>query len=68
MLETNGAEEARRLAQWKHRIREAWPGVSMQLMLQPQGASSKPFYKRFYLTRLYPFQYLVLSDTFFKKK
>ena len=34
-LEANGAEKARNLAQWKHRVREAWSGVSIQLMLQP---------------------------------
>ena len=34
-LEANGAEKARGLAQWKHRVREAWSGVSIQLMLQP---------------------------------
>ena len=34
-LEANGAEVARNLADWKHRVRSAWPGVSMELMLQP---------------------------------
>jgi starch phosphorylase len=34
-LEANGAEVARSLAAWKHRVRSAWPGVSMELMLQP---------------------------------
>ena len=34
-LEANGAQLARDLAAWKHRVREAWPGVSLQLMLQP---------------------------------
>ncbi len=34
-LAANGAEVARALADWKHRVRSAWPGVSMQLMLQP---------------------------------
>ena len=34
-LEANGAELARELAQWKHRVRDAWPGVHMQLMVQP---------------------------------
>jgi len=34
-LEANGGEVARGLADWKHRVRSAWPGVSMQLMLQP---------------------------------
>jgi len=34
-LEANGAEVARQLAQWKRRVREAWPGVSMDLMVQP---------------------------------
>jgi starch phosphorylase len=34
-LEANGAQLARDLAAWKHRVREAWPGVSVQLMLQP---------------------------------
>ncbi|MCB1844293.1 MAG: alpha-glucan family phosphorylase, partial [Halioglobus sp.] len=34
-LEANNAQLARELAHWKHRVRQAWPGVSMQLMLQP---------------------------------
>jgi starch phosphorylase len=34
-MEANGAEVARKLADWKHRVRSAWPGVSMELMLQP---------------------------------
>jgi len=34
-LEANGAEVARSLAAWKYRVRTAWPGVGMQLMLQP---------------------------------
>tara|TARA_R110000823_G_scaffold309352_1_gene433483 strand:- start:3149 stop:5695 length:2547 start_codon:yes stop_codon:yes gene_type:complete len=34
-LEANGAELARELAHWKQKARLAWPGVSMQLMLQP---------------------------------
>ncbi|MCB1695388.1 MAG: alpha-glucan family phosphorylase [Pseudomonadales bacterium] len=34
-LEANNAEIARSLAAWKHRVRSAWPGVSMKLMLQP---------------------------------
>ena len=34
-LEANGAELARSLASWKQRVRSAWPGVNMQLMLQP---------------------------------
>jgi len=34
-LEANGAEVARSLAAWKHRVRHAWPGVSMELMLMP---------------------------------
>jgi len=34
-LEANGAELARYLARWKERVRQAWPAVSMQLMLQP---------------------------------
>jgi starch phosphorylase len=34
-LEANGAELARYLSGWKQRVRQAWPGVSMQLMLQP---------------------------------
>jgi starch phosphorylase len=34
-LEANGAELACQLAHWKQRVRQAWPGVSMQLMLQP---------------------------------
>ena len=34
-LEANGAELARGLADWKSRVRQAWPGVSMQLMFQP---------------------------------
>ena len=34
-LSANGAELARSLASWKQRVRSAWPGVNMQLMLQP---------------------------------
>jgi starch phosphorylase len=34
-LQANGSELARGLAQWKQRVRDAWPGVNMQLMLQP---------------------------------
>jgi glycogen phosphorylase len=34
-LEANGAEVARSLAAWKHRVRNAWTGVSMELMLMP---------------------------------
>ena len=34
-LEANGALIARELAAWKHKVRNAWFGVSMQLMLQP---------------------------------
>ena len=34
-LEANGAELARHLAAWKQRVRNAWPGVNMQLMIQP---------------------------------
>jgi starch phosphorylase len=34
-LESDGAGLARELAAWKQRVRAAWPGVSMQLMLQP---------------------------------
>jgi starch phosphorylase len=34
-LQANGAELARDLSQWKQRVRHAWPGVSLQLMLQP---------------------------------
>lgn len=34
-LEANGAAVARSLAAWKHRVRSAWPGVSMELMLMP---------------------------------
>ena len=34
-LGANGAELARKLASWKQRVRSAWPGVNMQLMLQP---------------------------------
>lgn len=34
-LEANGAELARELAGWKQRVRAAWPGVTMDLMLQP---------------------------------
>ena len=34
-LEANGAELARGLSQWKQRVRDAWPGVNVQLMLQP---------------------------------
>jgi starch phosphorylase len=34
-LEASGAELARSLASWKQRVRSAWPGVNMQLMLQP---------------------------------
>jgi starch phosphorylase len=35
LLEADGAARARELAGWKRRVREAWPGVSMQLVLQP---------------------------------
>ena len=34
-LEANGMELARHLAEWKRRVRGAWPGVSMQLLMQP---------------------------------
>ncbi len=34
-LEANNAERARELAQWKSKVRLAWPGVTMQLMFQP---------------------------------
>jgi len=34
-LEANGAEMARQLAAWKQRVRDAWPGVEVQLMIQP---------------------------------
>jgi starch phosphorylase len=34
-LGADGAELARSLASWKQRVRSAWPGVNMQLMLQP---------------------------------
>jgi starch phosphorylase len=34
-LEANGAQLARSLADWKQRVRDAWPGVEIQLMLQP---------------------------------
>ena len=34
-LEANGAELARQLAAWKKRVRAAWPGVTLDLMLQP---------------------------------
>jgi glycogen phosphorylase len=34
-LEANSAELARHLADWKRRVRQAWPGVVVQLMLQP---------------------------------
>ena len=34
-LEANGAELARHLADWKRRVRDAWPGVSMELIIQP---------------------------------
>jgi starch phosphorylase len=34
-LEANGAELARHLAHWKQKVRQAWPGVTMQLMFQP---------------------------------
>ncbi len=36
-LEADGAALAHSLAKWKHRVRGAWPGVSMQLMVQPPG-------------------------------
>jgi len=35
MLEEDGARRARELAHWKLRVREAWPDVTMQLMVQP---------------------------------
>ena len=34
-LEANNAQLARDLAAWKRHVRATWPGVSMQLMLQP---------------------------------
>jgi starch phosphorylase len=34
-LEANNGELARQLAQWKNKVRQAWPGVSLQLMFQP---------------------------------
>jgi starch phosphorylase len=34
-LEANGGELARDMSHWKHQVREAWPGVTVQLMLQP---------------------------------
>ena len=34
-LGANGAQLACELATWKRRVRTAWPGVSLQLMLQP---------------------------------
>ncbi len=34
-LEANGAELARQVAHWKQRVRDAWPRVVIQLMLQP---------------------------------
>jgi len=34
-LSANNAELARSLAGWKQRVRSAWPGVNMRLMLQP---------------------------------
>jgi starch phosphorylase len=36
-LEANGAELAKHLAHWKQLVREAWPGVVLQLMLQPSA-------------------------------
>jgi starch phosphorylase len=36
-LEANDAEQARQLAQWKTKVRSAWPGVHMQLMFQPSA-------------------------------
>ena len=35
LLEANGAELAQSVAQWKRRVLDAWPGVHMQLMVQP---------------------------------
>jgi starch phosphorylase len=34
-LDADGASLARELAAWKRHVRDAWPGVSMQLLLQP---------------------------------
>jgi starch phosphorylase len=34
-LEANNAELAQNLAHWKQRVLHAWPGVTVQLMLQP---------------------------------
>ncbi len=34
-LEADGAALARELATWKKRVADAWPGVTLQLMLQP---------------------------------
>jgi starch phosphorylase len=35
ILEADGARLARELADWKHRVRDAWPGVRVELMFQP---------------------------------
>ena len=34
-LERNGAEIASKLAEWKQRVRDAWPAVNMHLTVQP---------------------------------
>lgn len=34
-LDADGARLARELAGWKRHVRDAWPGVTMQLLLQP---------------------------------
>ncbi len=34
-LGQDDATPARHLAQWKHHVRQAWPGVTMKLMVQP---------------------------------
>jgi len=34
-LEADGAQLARQLADWKRRVRQAWSGVTMELMIQP---------------------------------
>jgi starch phosphorylase len=36
-LEANHASLARELAAWKQRVRDAWPGVTMELQVQPSA-------------------------------
>jgi starch phosphorylase len=37
-LEANGAAPACDLARWKHRVAQCWPGVAMELLVQPASS------------------------------